>query len=346
MASNYLSISNLRDLYENSLIVRVVQTTTRKIQLRSMSSTSIAIPSTPIKQKRPLIEDNPVTPAPKISRVERESDFSPDTNKFINSLTPASQSRMIRDLRLDDLKLRSLNIYEEDIDPDYEQFNPSIVGSDLELWVCVHLPCPICGGELYKYGNQNMPVIDVVCSNDHTNYSRYFQIKAKQYNSGGVGQYSYFSYSGNYITTGSIRCGFNAHNLSANSPIDDKKLLVNYMCIIYHLNEANKISIDTRRSFFVFPNLNTTSTDTNNYYTYLENTPKPIIKPNLELCDRYTFVEKYSDLPIFRLIELNYYFDTFNVNIRSVSQLSFKMKYLVMKKKYIDLKKSLDNYLI
>jgi hypothetical protein len=372
MEPTYISQEQLKDMFENSLILQVEQTTTPKRILRSSASgasasgasasgasasgasasgasasgasASSSLSLTPMKRSadEAYLED-PVTPVNKTTEGGPASFLSPYTEDLIASVSPISQYKLIRDILTDEERLRAQGIHEEDTDADFKVYNSSIIGTDLELWVCAHLLCPICKvGRLYKYASGNMPVIDAVCSNEHPNHSRYFQIKTTMSETKNIYGFYYFNFKQNYISTGSKRYGYNAHYINASDPINNKKLLVNYICIEYNINN-NKININTSKSFCVFPILELRSDKP--YYEYMKNIyNKSIVIPSLELCERITFKDLYDDIEQFKSIELNYYFDTRKVYNKIPHKLLFpsKIKYLLMKKKYIDLKKKLN----
>jgi hypothetical protein len=226
-------------------------------------------------------------------------------------------------------------------DPNYIYFNASGVGTYLELWVCVNIPCPGCGHKLYKYANPNMPVVDVKCINLTHNEMLgpiYYQIKATQKSATYLG-YKYFSFDENYVSAGSINYGYNCHVVRADD-FTSRDILIGYICIEYIYTDPtfNRIIIDMNSSFVLIPDLqfqpNINQTDWT-YYHYIRTTPSPIIGFNT-MVRKFRFSQLYQT---FGVISLSNYYNARKVYTEEPPLFNMQTKYLIMKKKYLDLKK-------
>ena len=245
--------------------------------------------------------------------------LSPQSKKILSYLSPASQMRLARDFYLDDLKIQKQLTKSEELDPSYSYFDAAGNGSYLELWICANLNCPGCGAKLYKYASLNMPVIDVCCINEnHTIHHgpKYYQIKATLAGNTFRGQ-KYFDLQNLYISVGSVRYGYNCHIIKADDSLDDKSILIGYICIEYNYYETqNKITINMHNSFIVIPNLLykiKQNDDDISYYKYLTYEPIPAIQINPKVCfiiNFDNFAERFNyDKTIFKNISLSNYYD-------------------------------------
>jgi hypothetical protein len=272
--------------------------------------------------------------------------LSPQSRELLSYFSPETQKRLARDFYLDELSINKYLEKQEIDDPNYIYYNASGVGTYLELWVCVNIPCPGCRHKLYKYANPNMPVVDVRCINPNHNEKYgpiYYQIKATQKGAVYAG-YKYFSYDEEYISTGSVKYGYNCHIIRVDD-ITSRDLLVGYICVEYIYTDPtfNKIIIDMNNSFVLIPNLQFQPTIYQKDLTYYEylSTSVPIIKFNNIMVNKYRFSELYQS---FGTIPLSNYYDARKIYTEEPpDSLMFQYKYLVMKKKYLDLKKEKEN---
>lgn len=310
--NHYMNKHILRHLFNNSLYLDVIQINVRRSE--------------------------------RISNIEKKDyNLSPQSRELLSYFSPETQKRLARDFYLDELAINKYLEKQEIDDPNYIYFNASGVGTYLELWVCVNILCPGCGHKLYKYANPNMPVVDVRCINTgHVNGPIYYQIKATQQGAVHAG-YKYFSYDDNYVSAGSINYGYNCHIIRADD-YNSRDILVGYICIEYNYTDPtfNKIIIDMNSSFILIPNLqfqpNIYQKDST-YYQYLRTTPSAIIGFNNIMVNKYRFSELYQP---FGIILLSNYYDVVKVYNEEPPLFNMQYKYLIMKKKYLDLKNKIN----
>jgi len=278
------------------------------------------------------------TPAPKKHKPGASASVStPMSLALLNMVTPGpSRERLRRDLQRDDEAVAQIEELQEIDDPLYKFFNSnSGIGLYLELWVCVNIPCPGCGGKLYKYNNPNMPVVDVRCINpSHTIGPLYYQIKATERDVMHNNLF-YFSLTENYICVGSRRYGEKCHQIKGTSR--DKRILIGYICIEYNKKDDSNIMIINNKSFILVPDL--TNTKDSNYYTYnkeprsdkierISFDPDMMIKP-ITFQDRLPTIDKN--------VSLNLTYENIDMPLTDRALI----KYLIMKMKYLNLKKNI-----
>ena len=270
--------------------------------------------------------------------------LSPNSQSLLSLFTPETQKRLARDFYLDDIEINKKLLKDEIDDPTYIYFDNSGVGLYLELWVCVNIKCPGCNGILYKYANPSMPAVDVRCINPSHNIGPlYYQIKATQKGVTYAGL-KYFSYDEEYICVGSYRYGYNCHVIKADNIID-RDLLIGYICIEYIYKDMNNINIDMNKSFILIPNLQFAPANPRQmdwtYYHYERIKPVPVIKFNTNMINKYRFSDIYKP---FGIIKLSNQYDAVKLYKDESLQMkldfnSSKYKYLIMKMKYLNLKK-------
>jgi hypothetical protein len=374
MNIDYVNYDILRKLFNKSLYLDVVELKTRK-------SERLAGKEKKLHEERYEEKLSPLAKKKSTEEISTEQiliKLSPQAQEILSHLSPDSQYRLAREFDFENRKNAAL-INEVD-DPDYIQFNPSANGLYLEFWVCANIPCPICGGKLYKYANPNMPAVDVLCIH-HTlkDGVKYFQIKATLSNTTDIYGLKYFSYKDNYVCTGSKRFGYNCHIIKA---IDNanKDLLVGYICIEYKMVDYNNIKIDIKKSFLLLPNINFTPNIQQNdltFYSYTDNPHKAIITFNKEMVNKISFSDFYKDKPIINniisnSISLDIDYDAtkprnelshppmmrnlgieldaalpaaavFAFASEAAAAAAAQQKYFIMKMKYLNLKKKLNN---
>jgi hypothetical protein len=297
----------------------------------------------PIPRRNPSREARYKSPTNDLPSIPLQ--LSPYSRSLLLSFSPETQKLLAKDFLKDDAYINSITNRLELDDPDYMYFNNSKVGTDLEYWVCVNIRCPGCGSELYKYANPSMPAVDVRCINQNhslANGPKYYQIKTtekdKQHNG-----YKYFSLEERYICTGSIRFGYNCHIMTYND--DYKDILIGYICLEYIYINQDTIRVDNATSFILIPNLLYQPTNIEEasatYYSYITNPlSKPMITFNPLMCNILTFNNTFD-------ISLNTMYDARKIKIYNEEPPilpDFKSKYLIMKMKYLNLKKMLNYY--
>jgi hypothetical protein len=265
------------------------------------------------------------------------SNFSPASERLLESFSPATRAHLKIDFIKDDKKIEKITGNSELDDPNYINFNTNPkIGTDLELWVCVNIPCPGCGKKLYKYSSPGMPAIDVKCNNDkHTieHGPKYYQIKATESGKKWKGL-EYFNLKDKYICTGSYRFGYNCHVMTSTDK--DKDILIGYICLAYTKSTTGEhIILNTTESFILKPNLlfkpKNTEEASWTYYTYLDRT-HPRITFNLEM---FEVIKLSANINI----NTNIVYDAEKIRSNEPPPApAFMMKYLIMKMKYLNLK--------
>jgi hypothetical protein len=303
----------LRQLFKNSLYLNVVQT-----QVRRSERVRIHMPM--------------------------HSGLSPQSQMLLSLFTPETRTRLARDFYLDDIEINKRLLKDEIDDPTYIYFDNKGVGLYLELWVCINIKCPGCNDTLYKYANSNMPVVDVRCINpEHKIGPIFYQIKATQKGTFHAGL-KYFSYDEEYICVGSYKYGHNCHEIKADNMVD-RDLLIGYICIEYDYINMNSIAIDMNKSFVLIPNLQFIPLNQRQkewtYYHYERIAPIPVIKFNTNMVNKFRFSDIYKP---FGIIKLNNQYDAIKPYDDSTlpMEIDFEQKYLIMKMKYLNLKKKLN----
>jgi hypothetical protein len=321
-----------------------------RITLKKLFDTSLYLDITEIDVRR----SERLLGMEKINYSDNIKELSPQSKNLLSYFSPNTQKRLARDFYLDDEAINKYLGKAEIDDPDYVHFDPKGVGIYLELWVCVNIPCPGCGSKLYKYANPNMPVVDVRCINIFHNNNMgpiYYQIKATEKDKIYLG-HRYFSYDENYISTGSIKYGRICHEIRADDVVS-KDILIGYICIEYRYISDNNIIIDMNKSFVLKPNLHfrpKLSQIYLTYYNYKRFNPPPIVSFKTSFDNKMVVKKKFKELySPFGIISLNNYYDAHKTYdeeppkklILSPNQMQYK--YLIMKKKYLDLKKKIEN---
>ncbi len=284
-----------------------------------------------------LIDDISTPPSKRvaISTPSHSSLFSPDSRNLLELFSPETQRYLTEDFLKDDIEIKRITDNSEIDDPNYVHFNTNPkIGTDLEFWVCINIKCPGCGEKLYKYSSPSMPAIDVRCNNSHHNLEhgpKYYQIKATEVGTTYRGL-EYFSLKDKYICVGSYRFGYNCHVITADSK--DKDILIGYICLAYTKSGEN-IRLDTNNSFILKPNLLFKPKFEQKewtYYSYLD-TSNPRITFHLEM---FNVIKINETKPI----STNIIYDATIVRTDAPPPPAF-MKYLIMKMKYLNLKKKL-----
>jgi hypothetical protein len=310
---DFISEQKLRDLFNSEECLQVIKLESSRPNKRSAA-------------------------APKLS-AEVESPFAAAIMESEES--PRVRARLAKDLQLDAAAAQAQNDLSELDDPNFAHFNSSDIGIKLEYWVCINIPCPGCGKKLYKYANPSMPAVDVKCNNTHTPAMgpRFYQIKTTVANRI-YKKYKYFSLENQYICVGSYRYGYNCHIMTPGSSSID--ILVGYICIEYKEIQENKIKIEGGSSFILIPNLSSQSTDTY-YYEYISIPPDEmtVIRFNSHIRDMFTVIKLSNHPPL--KINLNAQIDlSFNYQTIEPLEPITLLKYLIMKKKYLELKKNMN----
>ena len=270
------------------------------------------------------------------------SDFSPASERLLESFSPATRAHLEKDFKKDDDIITAIGGNLEFEDPNYIIFNSNPkIGTDLELWVCVYIPCPGCGEKLYKYSSPGMPAIDVRCNNPRhileNHGPKYYQIKATESGKTWSG-FKYFSLDENdsrlnYICTGSFRFGYNCHVMTSTDK--DKDILIGYICLAYTKSTTSDehIILNKSESFILKPNLLFQPTDAQKewtYYTYVDR-----IHPRITFHREMFEVIKFKDN---KIINTNTIYNAEKIRPNAPPPPAF-MKYLIMKMKYLNLKK-------
>ncbi len=282
------------------------------------------------------IQEEPTEPPTKRTRDPKGSAsndpgvFSPTAAALLAAETPYTRGKLAAELQKDDAAIQAMIEQIELDDPNYRHFNTSDIGIKLEYWVCVNMTCPGCNEKLYKYEDPSMPAVDVRCINStHTPAMgpKFYQIKTTLSETEYKG-YRYFNQTKEYICIGSKRFGTNCHIMKPNDSFID--ILIGYICIEYKVIKENIINIINSNSFILIPNL--LSQIDENYYEYIDNPHNiTVIRFNSPMFEIRKILSR--NIPS-RTIDLNVNY----ISFEPISSPAF-LKYLIMKKKYLDLKK-------
>ena len=223
--------------------------------------------------------------------------MTPWSKKIYDSASEAEKTRLLEDFKADNEIIDIINKKQDEEDKDYiyDDDRPGTIGFYLEGWVSLNYKCPICNKKSLKpFVLPNMPVVDLICNNsNHTieHGVKFFQVKSSS-NNGSISKKSYIPYFSNdqtieddkktkykgFIHVGSIRYGYNAHNIKTTDPDDIKKILVGYICLKYDItgtDDKKTININ-KDSFVLLPKINCTI-DNILYYKYIEKSKQTII---------------------------------------------------------------------
>lgn len=211
-----------------------------------------------------------------------ETKLTPSIN---NTFTPETKRLIAPVLETDNITINNLQIQNDLTDDNYVLYEN--YGKLLEAFFTDNYPCPVCKKyTLKRYANNNFPVIDVLCTNpSHTDSDgvRFFQIKSSD---GSLFRTSkYFSLETKTIHVGSYTYGQYVHSITPFDNVENKRVLIGYICIFYHEYE-NKLRIVPTESFVVIPkymsntigiepkklfDYDNTMSENNWYYRYVEN---------------------------------------------------------------------------
>lgn len=131
-------------------------------------------------------------------------------------------------------------------------------GKNIECWVADNMRCPSCGVKsLRRYVRNNMPCIDLVCSNPEHKFIhgvKFFQVKSKL-STITYEPYKNFNYKTKQIHTGSKAIAQYPHSIETMG--DYYTLLMGYICIEYRkiIKEPNEIIEILPSSFIVLPKI-------------------------------------------------------------------------------------------
>lgn len=266
--------------------------------------------------------------------------LSPMTKLIYNSVPQEDRNKLLEDIILDNNYIEQL----DDNDPDYiEKLANNKLGLYMEDFVCYYMKCPICRSKtLRKYKINNMPVIDVICTNTqfHKNFNniKFFQIKIS------VNSNSYFNKQ--YILVGSKKFGFNCHEIMGNDTLKNKETLIGYICINLTEIKDGEYKINNKKSFILIPNI--TKNYPEYYYKYINNSNRfnhDAITWNKNLVNEF----KLENLLDVTIVNTNSIFFNSNMIVNPYSQVNkklnfnqlagfYKLKYMKYKTKYLNYK--------
>lgn len=192
--------------------------------------------------------------------------------KIDNEMTPVSKSiydeltsdieriKFKKLIKKDNEEIENIIEEQDNEDPDYlEKLANNALGLFMEDYICRYGKCLVCGQKtLKKYVDPRMPVIDLVCDNDHWDNIHFFQVKIS------LGT-DYFNLKPKkVITVGSLNYGKPVHELQANNK--NKTLLPGYICLKLNEKDDTRYTINNHESFCLIPDL--TAND-GIYYSYV-----------------------------------------------------------------------------
>lgn len=253
MEPNYIKPNILYDLFFTRSISNVTLPKKQQPEI-------ITKPLTPIKSKKRRLEE--------YSLPELEKLLSPNGKKILKTVPQDQQLDLAKDLIVDTKLIESKEIEEYKDDPDYiEKMENNGLGFYMENFISYYGVCPVCKLKtLRKYSFSNMPVVDLICINDtyHTVHGGCFLFQVKTSLND-----LYFSKKDNYITVGSINYGYNSHIVKGSDNINNKKLVIGYICLYLNPKSNTEYKINKQKSFVLLPNLNNQSNES--YYSYNTN---------------------------------------------------------------------------
>lgn len=200
--------------------------------------------------------------------------ITPISKMILSTLSPDSKSKMLEDLRRDDLFIMDKEEKTDQLDPDYqEKMSNNGLGFFMENYVSWYGLCPLCGQHtLRKYLNSNVPVVDFVCINVDYHLSNnlcfLFQLKISLAE-------DYFNFINRSITVGSQKYGLIPHTVRGSDDITHKILVPGYICVKlrYKPDENMQVyQIDNIKSFVLIPDYSNMSNVS--YYKYVDNMNK------------------------------------------------------------------------
>ena len=258
--------------------------------------------------------------------VKEEYVLTPYTKKIYESLDTVEKDKFIKDIIIDDIKIRDLENKINDLN-----YNPDpLIYDYLEYIISYFSKCPVCGmNTLRKYANISMPVIDIVCINDHPpNKTRYFQIKTSNGNL--FKGLPYFSKTDKFIKVGSRKYGENVHKITNDIKYNGyQDMLIGYICIEY-TNLEDIIKVNISNSFYIIP-------EVTNYlqYQYIENNTIKFNTPPKNLSEIFNF----NNIPKNLFFNTRIIRNKLELKIRQPIFDKYKHLYLKYKSKYLKLKK-------
>lgn len=243
--------------------------------------------------------DAPMTPPSKTSTIFQM--FTPMSKIIYESVSPASQTRLIKEFQQNNIELANIEKKEEKLDPDYqEKMSNNGLGFYMEDFVSNYCMCPVCGQfMLRKYTHSNVPVVDIICTNSKYHLEKnecfIFQIKTS------LSEY-YFSEKNHSIVVGSKKYGEPAHIHTGSEDITTKIVMPGYFCIKLNrsIDQSQSYTIDSKNSFIIIPDYHNKTNDF--YYQYTGKTnrfKKDIIQWNPLMFIR----KKLSDITLVTNIE-------------------------------------------
>jgi len=195
----------------------------------------------------------------KLRKETKESYIGSYTPEIIRNLQSNGVSSRVIDELVENFKCEDLKNVEilnnEDLYVDFDNY-----GKNIECWVADNMYCPCCGVKsLRRYVRDNMPCIDLICSNNEHKFSdgvKFFQVKAK-YSSITNEHHKNFNYLTKQIHTGSKAIGQYPHSIKTYE--DYYTLLMGYICIEYQkkfdIIKSNEIIEILSNSFIVLPKI-------------------------------------------------------------------------------------------
>ena len=196
--------------------------------------------------------------------------LTPVTKSIYTSLNEYEKKLFLNEIQKDDNILKDLEALQNLDDEEYkEKLENNGLGFYMEDYICANCVCPLCHQPtLRKYAIKNMPIVDIICINKDFHIKQdpplpfLFQVKIKV-------QSSYFDKKTKLISVGSKRIGYLSHQISGNSPIENKLVLMSYICLSMNRIDDVTYKINLEDSFCLIPNLSFNSSS--DYYNYISN---------------------------------------------------------------------------
>ena len=174
-------------------------------------------------------------------------------NLKLNGLSEQTIKKLKNNFSSDDIA--EINRLNND-DTEYIHFDN--YGKNIECWIADNMCCPCCGEKsLRRFVKDNMPCIDLICSNPFHNFEdgvKFFQVKSKSSEVLNP-EYKNFDYETKQIHTGSKSIGQYIHSIEKYD--EYYSLLIGYICIEYTKinNNHNEMIQILSSSFILLPKI-------------------------------------------------------------------------------------------
>ena len=175
------------------------------------------------------------------------SSLTPFTKSLYQSIASIDKNNFLIDIGKDQPKINKSLMVDVN-DPYNEVLTKSKLGFYMEDYLCDKLVCPYCNGKLYKFVNQNMPMVDLICENAKQHVIEknccLWQVKTT------VESFDYFDKSRGFISIPN-----NQYSIIVLTPHQDFSYLqLGFICIFLNTTtDEHRYKINYNNSFFLKP---------------------------------------------------------------------------------------------